>query len=488
MMLSPALPRPRLRRLCMALAPLALAACTLPRPPAVAELPTPTNWHAPLPHGGSIGGLERWWERLDDPLLGELIAAAQDASPTLAQARSRLLQARSTRTVASAALGPTLDANASAQRGFALQVGGVATQMQAGVAAAWDADLFGANAAARDAADARLAGARAQWHDARVAVAADVANQLDGLRVCRQLLGVAESDARSRAETARVTGLSADAGFQAPANAALARASAADGDARATQQRASCEVNVKALVALTALDEATLRARVDQAPQPRPAAGLFTIASLPAQVLEQRPDVYAAAREVAAASAEVGNAEAKRYPSLTLQGSVAAARIGFEGQSTTFNNWAIGPLAVSLPLFDGGRRIANVEAARARYDEAAAVYRGKARQAVREVEEALVNLRAADDRAASADTAAEGYRRSFEATRARYEGGLASLIELEDTRRSALASETNRVNLRRERMAAWIALYRAAGGGWEPQQPAPGDPVAAATPVPAASR
>ena len=482
MMLPTSVPRLRLRRLCVALLPLALAACTLPRPPAVADLPTPPAWHAPLPHGGSIGGLERWWERLDDPLLGELIAAAQDASPTLAQARSRLLQARTNRTVAAAALAPTLDANASAQRGFALQVGGIATQLQAGVTAAWDADLFGANAAARDAADARLAGARAQWHDARVAVAADVANQLDSLRVCRQLLSVAESDARSRAETARVTGLSADAGFQAPANAALSRASAADGDARATQQRASCEVNIKALVALTGLDEDALRARLDKAAPPRPPATLFTIDTLPARVLEQRPDVFSAARDVAAASAEVGGADAKRYPSLSLQGSVGAARIGFEGQTLDFTNWSIGPVAVSLPIFDAGRRAANVEAARVRYDEAVAVYRGKARQAVREVEEALVNLRAADDRAASADTAAEGYRRAFEATQARYEGGLASLIELEDTRRSALASETNRVNLRRERMAAWIALYRAAGGGWEPDQPAPGDPVAAATP------
>jgi multidrug efflux system outer membrane protein len=484
------------RRVAVALLPLLLAACTLPRPPATPDLPAPAAWHAPLPpapeasatdtplpHGGSIGGLESWWNRLGDPLLGELIAAAQDASPTLAQARSRLLQARSTRIGAGAALGPTLDANASAQRGFALQVGGIATQLQTGVTAAWDADLFGANAAARDAAEARLQGARASWHDARVAVAADVANQLDTLRNCRQLLAVAESDARSRGETARVTGLSADAGFQAPANAALARASAADGDGRATQQRASCEVNVKALVALTAIDEDTLRQKIDQATAPPQPATLFAIDALPARVLEQRPDVHAAARDVAAASADVGGMEAQRYPKLTLQGSVGRARIGFEGQTLNFSNWSIGPIGVALPLFDGGRRAADVAAARARYDEAAAVYRGKARQAVREVEEALVNLRAATDRTASADTAAEGYRRAFEATQARYDGGLASLIELEDTRRTALASETARVSLRRERMAAWVALYRAAGGGWEPDMPAPGDPAPVATAV-----
>jgi len=475
------LPRRTAPALLLPLLPLLLSACALSRPPATVAAAAPVAWHAPLPHGGTVEGLERWWERLDDPLLAELIAAAQEASPTLAQARSRLLQARATATTARAAQLPTADANASAQRGVNVSLGGMVTALQGGVQASWDADLFGARAATREAADARLAGARASWHEARVAVAADVANQLDTLRNCRRLLAVARSDAGSRAETARLAGLAASAGFQAPADAALARASAADADARTTQQRAACEVNLKGLVALTALDETVLEQKVAEAKVGQRPSALFSIASMPAQVLEQRPDVYNAAREVAAASAEVANADAQRYPQLSLQGTVGRARYQFEGQTLDFSNWTIGPVAVALPLFDGGRRRAGVEAARARYEEAAAVYRGKARQAVREVEEALVNLQAAADRTASAETAAEGYRQSFEAMQARYRSGLASLLELEDSRRTALASETARVNLERERMAAWVALYRAAGGGWDPARPAPGDAVSAAS-------
>lgn len=465
------------------LALLLLAGCATSRPPAQPPLALPAGWHAPLPHGGNMADMRDWWAQLNDPLLVSLIDAAETASPTLAQATSRLAQARSTRINRGAALLPTADLNVSAQRGFNASVLGVATQLQAGPTVSWDADLFDANGAARDAADARLSGARASWHDARVAVAADVANQLDTLRNCQRLLVVANSDARSRSETARLSDLSAQAGFQAPADAALARGSAADGDARLTQQRAACEVNLKALVALTALDEDTLRQRITAAGDPGTPNTAFDIPTLPAQLLEQRPDVRAAALEVAAASAEVGSSDAARYPRLTLQGSVARARLGYAGRTFDFTNWQVGPVALSLPLFDGGRRNADLAAARARYEEAASLLRARARQAVREVEESLVNLQAATDRVASSQIAADGYRKALEGTQARYDAGLASLIALEDVRRTALAAETARVNLRRERMAAWISLYRAVGGGWNAAEPAPGDavPLASAT-------
>ncbi len=115
--------------------------------------------------------------------------------------------------------------------------------------------------------------------------------------------------------------------------------------------------------------------------------------ALPAQVLAQRPDVYNAEREVAAASADVASAQAQRYPRLTLSGSVGAAQVRMGGVTTDLNTWNyIGPLALSVPIFDGGRRAAQTDAAQARYDEAASQYRAKVRQAVSEVEQALVRL------------------------------------------------------------------------------------------------
>ena len=143
------------------------------------------------------------------------------------------------------------------------------------------------------------------------------------------------------------------------------------------------------------------------------------------------------------------------------------------GASNDAQTWSIGPLAVTVPLFDGGRRAANVEATRARYDEAVAQYASRVRQAAREVEEALVNLESARLRMEDARTAADGFRSSFAATQARYRSGLGSLVELEDARRTALAAETALVSLQRERVAAWIALYRAVGGGWARPDAAP---------------
>lgn len=443
-----------------------LAACAVPHPPERVDAAAPPQWYAPLPHNGTMTDLTRWWQQFNDPLLVELIGAAQAASPTVATAASNIEQARAARAAARAALLPTLDGNLSATRSKSQPPTPIATVVQAGVQTAWEADLFGSNRDTARAAQARLDSAQAGWHEARVSVAAETANSYLNLRTCERQLVVATNDARSRAETARLSDLSAKAGFTAPANAALARASAAESAARATQQRAQCEIEVKALVALTGIAEPRLRQQLEARWSEPAQFALVALPQLPAQVIAQRPDVYRAEREVAAASAEVGSARADRFPRVSLSGSIAAGRVHAQGASATLDTWSIGPLAVTVPIFDGGRRAAAVDAAQARYEEAVLLYGARVRQAVREVEEALVNLDSARARSADAQTAVDGYRVSFNATEARYRSGLASLIELEDQRRLLLAAETNLVALQRERIAAWIALYRAVGGGW----------------------
>lgn len=453
---------------------LLLAGCAVPRPPSSVSSEAPPRWYASLPHGGTLSDLRQWWQQFNDPLLVDLVEAAQTANPTVAAAGTRIAEARSARIAARSALLPTLDGTASLQRGNALQgLPMAATIGQAGLQAAWELDLFGGRAAQSDAARARLSGAHAGWHEARVAVAAETAIAYLDLRTCERQLVVTRNDARSRGETARLTGLSAEAGFTAPAVAAQARASAADGAARATQQQAQCDLTVKALVALTGLPEPELRRRL-AVPWVEPSGfALAAIPSVPARLLAQRPDVYAAESAVEAASADVGAARADRFPRLSLSGQIAGGFIHAGGQTNDAQTWAIGPLALTVPLFDAGRRAAAVDAAQARYEEAAMQYAARVRQAVREVEEALVNLESARRRGEDARIAVEGYRTSFAATESRYRSGLGSLIELEDQRRVTLAAEVALVNLQRERVAAWIALYRALGGGWERPDEAP---------------
>ena len=436
------------------------------RPDVAAVTDALTQWQAPLPHGGQLSALGQWWQQFDDPLLVQLIAAAQAVSPSIASAASRIEQSRAARVAAGAALLPALDAKASAQRGRQDFVNGLGASASVGVQTSWELDLFGARRNAREAAQARLEGAQASWHDARVAVAAEVASSYIELRACEAQVEQARADSASRHETARLTGLSMNAGFEAPAGAALARASAAQGNSLLTQRRAQCDGLIKGLVALTGVAEPALRSQLAAGRAHLPVPAQLVIASVPAQALAQRPDLLSAEREWVAAGADVAQAQAARYPRIGLNGSIGAAHFEstFGNQSGTL--WTLGPVTISLPLFDGDTRHANVSAAQARFAEAGALYRGRLRTAVREVEEALLALQSTAERSTDAQVASEGFAASFRATEARFRGGLASLFELEDARRSALQAQVALIDLQRERASAWIALYRALGGGW----------------------
>lgn len=446
-----------------------VAGCaTPPEPPRPSAVIAPA-WYAPLPHGGTVAGLARWWEQFDDPALSRLVAAAEDASPTVASAGARIADARSRRVAAGATLLPSLDAVANASRGrqdVSLPLG---TSESAGLQASWELDVFGRARAGRDAAEARLSGARATWHDARVSVAAETASQYVELRACEARLAQARLDADSRAETARLTELSMQSGFESRANAALTRASASQGLVVVKQQGQQCEQDVKALVALTGIAEPELRTTLAGAIARLPEPTAIAVPSVPAAALAQRPDVEARAREVVAASADIDEARADQWPRITLAGSVGAERFTSSGFSLDGRTWSIGPVSVTLPVFDAGTRRANVVAARARFDETTSNYAATLRGAVRDVENALLALQGTADRNADAQTAADNFEVSFRATEARYKSGFGTLFELEDARRSALAAQNALIDLRRERVAAWIALYRALGGGWSEQ-------------------
>jgi outer membrane protein, multidrug efflux system len=276
----------------------------------------------------------------------------------------------------------------------------------------------------------------------------------------------------------------ARAGFDAPANASLTQASAAQGRMNTVQQQARCDAALKGLVALTGVDESTLRVQLTSIPdiankstqtsgeahsnhqiQPLPVLPSNALpVALPAQLLAQRPDVFAAQRAVAAASADVGTAEADRFPRLGLSGNITA--INTRGAGGDGNTWSVGPLQLSVPLFDAGRRAGQVKVQQAAYDEAVVAYRASVRTAVREVEQALVELNSTAARQADAAVATQGFVRALQAATDRHRAGLGSLLELEDTRRSALAAELALAELSRDRLLAWVDLYRALGGGW----------------------
>lgn len=452
-----------------------LAGCaSTPRGVALPAAPLPAAWQAPLPPALGAAGpavvssatLAQWWASFADPLLPQLINSALAASPDLAAARARIERARASRVAAGAAELPHVDAVGSAQAGRSLPRQPSATSASVGVQAAWEVDLFGGVSAGRSAAQSRLQAAQAALYAARVALAAETATSYVQLRACEAQQVQARLDATSREETARLTELSARAGFTAPADAALARASAAQSRSLVLVRQAQCETLVKGLVETTGLSEPSLRQQLAAGtavlPQPAP----ISVRSLPAELLAQRPDLAEAARAVEAAASDQRLAEARQKPQVRLSGSLGLAGLRSAGVSTTGSTWALGPLVVSLPVFDGGSSAAHSAAAKAEYEAAVAAYQAQVRRALREVESAFVALDNTASRQQDAEAAARDFQASLVATQARQRSGLGSLFDLEAARRNAVQAQSALVDLQAERVNAWISLYRALGGGW----------------------
>lgn len=424
------------------------------------------QWQAELPHHGQLSDLSLWWAEFNDPLLLRLIEHGQRVSPTLADAAARIADARAARTAQRASLLPLLEAGGSGSRERSELARPVTNVSSASLNVSWELDLFGANRAGASAADAGLAASVSRWHEARILIAAEIATTYTDLRVCEALTDQAQREVDSFEQTTQIVDLLARAGFETHAAADQARATEAEGRSRLVEQRANCDLIIKSLVALTDQDESALRRDLvaNAAVLPRPVE--ITVASIPAEAVAQRPDIFAMARDVEMASAEVDRAEAQRWPRITLTGSIGNSRISSGGITTDGTIWSVGPIAVTMPLFDGGVRKANAGAAHARYQASTVAYASRLREAIREVESALVTLESTAKRDVNVLAAARGFASAYAAVNDRYKSGAASLFDLEAARRSMIAADRAVVSLHRDRVVAWIDLYRAVGGGW----------------------
>ena len=482
----------------------------------IKETKLPANWQAPLPHDGKVEKLGEFWQQFNDALLLELINNAQQVSPNIAAAKTRIAQARSARINQIGFSRPSLDANFSTLRAVqqpeikatggnngadagtvpangvgGVPIGGVGGKAaggfgsgfrggfgsspinttQIGLQSAWEIDLFGVNKSLVASAIKTEDAALASWHDARVAVAAELATSYLNLRFCNAQANILANDLKSRKVTARITAISIKAGFTPPASQYLADASERDTTQQLNAQQASCDAMVKELVALTELTESTLRVKI--AKQNFNIANMqnkLQINEIPAKILAQRPDIINAEVDLLSAAAQVQRNLATRLPRVSLNGSIGymwLSGVGFSGNGRV---WSLGPLSITLPIFDTGKRKGEIDSAQASYDEAAANYRNRLRVAVREVETALVDLNSTNKRHDDLQLALTGYQDSFKATKAKVNAGFANLLELEESRRLTLQTEVNLVNMLQTRSNAWVSLYRAAGGNWQTGQ------------------
>lgn len=412
-----------------------------------------------------------WWGRFDDPAVPELIRLAETNSPTIAKAVASINGSRATLKSSEADALPTLTGSASVSRAKSSIVSGgttftnLATTRSGQLDASWEIDLFGKARAGIESSKAQLEASIDDWHDARVSLAAEVADTYVQYRACRQLARAYHQSADSYAQTEKATRAAAGAGMSARSDVYLAEASTASASATATQQDIVCEELIKSLVALTSVQEPALRAIVDRsgAPDlPRPAA--FVVRATPADLVRQRPDLASSERSLAAAYASVGQARADRFPSLSLSGSIGVSATNL---ATPLSSWSFGP-SLSVPLFDAGKRKAAVDSRQASYDAQLASYRSAVLKAVKEVEVALVDLNGLARRSDDARRAAEQYRWYVSATENSWHAGFDTLLTLEQARRSLTSAEITYIELQRDRVRSWIALYKALGGGWQP--------------------
>ncbi|QGG76290.1 efflux transporter outer membrane subunit [Pseudomonas syringae] len=441
-----------------------LSGCTLGPDYQLPAVKVASQWHAPLPHGASMVGLQDWWQQFNDPALATLLRMAQADSPSLDKALARIAQARATLDGSVADRLPQVSGGVSKSRAGIRQSGVRQSGKTSGATldASWELDLFGklrrTDEASRNLLEARVN----DWHDARVSLAAEVGDDFVQYRGCQMLVNAYRDQAQSQEQTARLTRVSFQAGFTAAADSSLSDASAASSNATLIKQQGECDVLLKSLVELTGSNEDQVREVLSHNPARLPQPALLDVREIPANLLRQRPDLASSERELAAANAKIGAAQADRLPSLSLVGS-------FEVGTTTgvfSREWSLGP-QLTVPLFDAGKRRAAVDSARADYDSALATYRQTLRTAVMEVEQGLVRLDAARRSQASTQRASEGYEASFQATDRNWQAGNASLLDREEARRSALSAEIELITVQQNQVRYWIALYKALGGGWQ---------------------
>ena len=424
-------------------------------------------WHATVPHGGRTGDLVSWWSAFGDSSLTALIVAAQTENPDLGSAAAEIEKARAALVSTQASLFPGLNGSGALTRsGTGGDKGNevaAVTTTSGGLDASWEIDLFGKARLKSEAARLRVHERIADWHDARVSLAAEVADYYVQYRACRQMERTYSAELASQRETIRATETAATSGFTSNGDLALARASAASSASARTAQRAECELLVKSLARLTGGDEPRVRDLLTKGKQGIPTPRSLKLSAVPAYALRQRPDINALELEIAASLAEAGAAKADLYPSLSLGGSVT---IGSSSPAGTALPWSFGPV-LSIPLFDGGSRRAAAGSAAVTYDAAVAAYKSGVLDAVAEVETALVRIDSTRRRIGDATVAARNYRAYFNAVDSNWRAGGASLLDREDARRSAQSAEVSLIEIRRDSVRYWIALYKALGGGWD---------------------
>ena len=441
------------------------------RAPVASEAPgaaLPVAWNAPLPAGVAVlpqaDDLARWWERFGDPQLSALVAQALQAHPSALSAQAALRQARAQASVQAAGMLPDVSLSGSAQR--SRSGGQTGNSFQVGLDAGWEPDLFGRLDAGVQASEADVRAAQASLEQVHVSLSAEVALQYISLRSLQQRLAIAQRNLETQQQTLQITDWRVQAGLATSLVAEQARAAAEQTAAQVPQLQASLAQARHALAVLTGQAPAALDAAL-AAPQAVPQPSQALALDIPADTLRQRPDVRVAQERVQAALARVSQADAARYPSLRLSGSLGlrALTLGALGDSASLVHSLLGSVAV--PLFDGGATQAQVQVQQAALEQARQAYQLAVLTALKEVEDALVALQGEAARLAHLQQAAQAAGNAALLAQQRYASGLIDFASVLETQRTQLATQDALATSQANLGSNHVRLFKALGGGWQ---------------------
>lgn len=408
-----------------------------------------------------------WWGGFGSAELVSLLADARKANPDLAAAAARLLQADARARAAGADLLPTLGATAgiSRQETDLSGTGGRSgrTSASAGLSAAYELDFWGANRAAADSAAIGAAISRLDQETVALTVTSTVANTYFQVLSLRDRIRSAEENLVLAERVMAVV----DARFRNGAATALEVAQ--QRTALTGQQATLPALRQQELAASNALAVLLGRAPADLSLAATGLGGLGLPASgagTPADLLERRPDLRAASRQLEAAGADIVAARAALYPSATLNLSGTLSGGGLSSLVNAPTAVANAGLSLAQSLFDGGRRSAQVEVAQARRVELVESYRKAILTGFSDVETALAAARNAERQRVLQQETVRLARELFRLAETRYREGATDLLTLLDAQRSLLSAQDQLTQIRLSELQAAVSLYRALGGGW----------------------
>ena len=414
-----------------------------------------------------------WWKVYGDAQLDALIAEGLAGSPSVAVAEARMRRARASQGNARGALAPVVSANASAteQKQSYNYLSPPAMTPQdwndygrASLDFSWEIDFWGKNRAALAAATSEAVAAGADADQARLALSSAIASGYAELARLYAALDTATAARTLRAKTAELFAKRFDNGLET-------RGSVRQADSR----RASSEADVLALDEQIALQKNKLAALLGAGPDrgltiARPNVNFtraFALpASLSAELIGRRPDLVAARLRAEAAAKRIHVSKAQFYPNVNLTAFIGVQSLGLDRlQENGSDIGSVGP-AISLPIFNGGRLRAQLRGAEAEYAESVANYEQALVQALREVADAAVSQRALAPQLEKIDAAVDAAREAWQVQNDRYQGGLASYLEVLTAEDYLLANLRSQSDLRSRSMTLDVALNRALGGGY----------------------